>query len=424
MDHTAASKYHIIGDSSYWQKTVTPTPLSSDLPSLVDVAIVGGGILGASLSYWLARAGANAAILERTALAYGATGRNGGFVSIGTAESYPTAIARLGHETARAVLKVTLENQALLRHVLNEEQIPCDYHEPGTLSLALTEDHLIKLKQDIATLQADGVTASLLDRKQVQELVGTPLGPEILGGKFMPGQGVIHPIRLVQGLVETAWHRGARAYAATVLQLSPDGEGMLVQTAQGSLHAGTVIVAVNAWIGEILPSLARLITPVRGQVLTFAPISPVFTVGMSSPITYSGEYWQQRSDGSIVLGGCRAAAPGWDVGVRQNQPTAEVQMALEQVFPRLFPALGGLQVAQRWAGLMAFTPDYLPIVDRVPSLPSVWVVGGFSGHGMPFGIRLGQLLAEAFTSGTWPTALLPFRFDRPTLKSFDRATTE
>ena len=416
FDDTAESERHVHEPPSYWQKTVTPIPLSSDLPSFVDVAIVGGGILGAALSYWLARAGVNAAILERTALADGATGRNGGFLSTGTTEPYSDAIKRLGHETARGVLKVTLENQVLLRHVLNEEQFACDYHEPGTLSLALTEDHLIKLKQDIASLQVDGVTASLLDRKQVQELVGTPLGPEILGGKFMPGQGVIHPIRLVQGLVEAAWNRGARAYAATVLRLSPDGAGVLVQTTQGSLHAGTVIVAANAWIGEILPSLARLITPVRGQVLTYAPYSPVFTVGMSAPITHTGEYWQQRGDGTIVLGGCRAAAPGWDVGVRLNQPTTEVQMALEQIFPRLFPALDGLQVAQRWAGLMAFTPDYLPIVDRLSSLPSVWVAGGFSGHGMPFGIRLGQLLAETFTSGIWPAALLPFRLERPTLK--------
>ena len=73
---------------------------------------------------------------------------------------------------------------------------------------------------------------------------------------------------------------------------------------------------------------------------------------------------------------------------------------IEQVLPQLFPALhsahgeGALRVARRWAGLMAFTADYLPIADRVPGLPNAWVVGGFCGHGMPFGMRLGQLLAQ------------------------------
>ncbi len=114
FDDTAESERHVHEPPSYWQKTVTPIPLSSDLPSFVDVAIVGGGILGAALSYWLARAGVNAAILERTALADGATGRNGGFLSTGTTEPYSDAIKRLGHETARGVLKVTLENQVLL----------------------------------------------------------------------------------------------------------------------------------------------------------------------------------------------------------------------------------------------------------------------------------------------------------------------
>lgn len=127
---------------SYWQETAVPTPLSSDLPSSVDVAIVGGGILGASIGYWLARAGIGAAILERTALAFGATGRNGEFVSSGTAERYSAAIERSGHETARAVLTVTRDSQVLLRRILAEEQIACDYREPGSLSLALGGDQL------------------------------------------------------------------------------------------------------------------------------------------------------------------------------------------------------------------------------------------------------------------------------------------
>ena len=136
---------------------------------------------------------------------------------------------------------------------------------------------------------------------------------------------------------------------------------------------------------------------------------------MAVNITGTGEYWQQTLDSSIVLGGCRAAAPQKDVNVRNSGPTQEVQPALEQVFPRLFPTLSGLSVTQRWAGLMAFTPDYLPIADVVPYMQGVWVVGGFSGHGMPFGMRLGQLLAEAVTSNAVPDALLPFRLTRPTL---------
>ena len=69
----------------------------------------------------------------------------------------------------------------------------------------------------------------------------------------------------------------------------------------------------------------------------------------------------------------------------------------------------------RWAGLMAFTADYLPVTDRAPALPGAWVTGGFCGHGMPFGMRLGQLLAEAAATGARPAELAPLRIDRPTL---------
>ena len=400
---------------SYWQRTSNQVTLSTDLPPTADVVVVGAGLLGAATSYWLARAGLSVVLLERMTPAFGATGRNGGIVSVGPAESYINAVLRLGHETARAIWTLTLENLVLLRQVLAEEGIACDYREPGHLSLALGEDQFAGLTETVTALQADGFAANLLDRAQVQALIDTPLGPEIAGGKLRPENGLVHSARLVQGLVGAAQRHGARACVATVTQVLPEGLGVLIRSPQADLHVGTVIIATNAWIGELLPALAGLVTPVRGQALAYAPIAPVFTTGMSVAITPTGEYWQQTVDGSIVLGGCRAAAPGQDIGIRESQPTTGVQAALEQVIPRLFPQLGGLRVQQRWAGLMAFTPDYLPIADRAPGMPGVWVAGGFSGHGMPFGMRLGQLMCEAVTSGVASDTLAPLRLHRPTL---------
>ena len=97
-DAEIAHRYH--EPLSYWLKTASQPVLSTDLPDTADIAVIGGGLLGAAISYWLARAGRAVVLLERTLPAYGATGRNGGFVSVGLVESYAHAIERHGHGMA------------------------------------------------------------------------------------------------------------------------------------------------------------------------------------------------------------------------------------------------------------------------------------------------------------------------------------
>ncbi|HEY5002749.1 MAG TPA: FAD-dependent oxidoreductase, partial [Ktedonobacteraceae bacterium] len=104
----------------------------------------------------------------------------------------------------------------------------------------------------------------------------------------------------------------------------------------------------------------------------------------------------------------------------ETTPLPIVQTAIETIIPQLFPALVPLHVVQRWAGLLDCTTDSHPIVDSVPTMPHVLVVCGFSGHGMPFGVRFGQLLSEAVMSGTFPTALKPYQLERPTLQKWKR----
>jgi gamma-glutamylputrescine oxidase len=313
---------------SYWQSTSSAVPLSTHLPRRVAVAVVGGGLLGAATCYWLAREGIQVALLERAALASGATGRNGGLMRAGSAESYPDAIAHLGHETAYAVMTLTYESRALLRQVLHEEGIACDYREPGMLKLALNEEQVVHLQKEVEALHVDGFPARLLTRNQVQALIKTPLASEILGGRLLPDQGLIHPARLVQGLMKAAVRRGAQAYQAEVVAVVPDGEGVLMQTSRGQLQAGAVVVAVNAWTSKLLPGLADVIVPVREQMLAYASIEPVFTTGVTADVI-AGEYCQQTGDGSILVGGCGSVAPDEDVGIWENQPTTVVQEAIE-----------------------------------------------------------------------------------------------
>ncbi len=414
--HTAEPSQPVFEPVSYWHRTSPQLTLSPDLPGSVDTLVVGGGLFGAATAYWLARAGQRVALLERVGIAYGASGRNGGFVVAGMHEDYPAALKRLGHTSAKAVLSISYENQAVLRQVLAEEEIDCHYREPGSLGLALGEEQGEEVRQSIEALRTDGFPVQWLERSEVQELIQTPLGAEIVGGKFLPGQALVHSARLIQGLVRAAQRHGARLYQARALRLAQEGQGVRVETTRGSISAGAVVLAVNAWTSELIPEMRDVIVPVRGQILAYDPLPPVFTTAIFALLTETEEYWQQTLDGSIVLGGCRALAPGKDVGIWETSTTPEVQSALEQILPRLFPQLSGLHVAQRWAGLMDFSPDRIPLADHVPGLENAWFVGGLSGHGMPFGMLLGRYLAEAARSGQTPQALWPFALQRPSLQ--------
>lgn len=401
---------------SYWHATATPPVPDDPLPAEADVVVVGGGLLGCWTAYWLARAGVAVTLVERTAIGWGATGRNGGFVGPGTAVSYADAIARYGHEAARALWQLTVDGQALAGRTIAEEWIDCDFRSPGIVSLALDEAELANMGRNIAALRADGFAGEVLDRQEVQDGIRTPLASEIAGGaSFSRAGGQLHSMRYLAGLAAAARRHGARLCQAGVTGLVTEGDWTRVETTAGQIRAQRVVVAVNAWSDELIPALSELIVSTRGQILAYEPVPPVFATGLAASITTSGEYWQQTPDGTIVIGGCRADAPHGDVGVRDLTPTPDVTGAIEAVLPRLLPELTGLRVAQRWAGPMAFTSDYLPVADAAPGLPGVWFAAGFCGHGMPYGPRLGQLLAEAATNGATPDQLAPLRLDRPTL---------
>lgn len=103
----------------------------------------------------------------------------------------------------------------------------------------------------------------------------------------------------------------------------------------------------------------------------------------------------------------------YDIGI-----TDDVQQALDHVLPRLFPKLAGTPITRRWAGMMAFTPDYVPVCDAVPDMPGVWSAGGFCGSGMPFLFVVGKYLAQAAMTMQTPAELAPLSYHRPTLAAY------
>jgi glycine/D-amino acid oxidase-like deaminating enzyme len=391
--------------TSHWHATFTPTPLPLvDLPRHASMVVLGNGVLGATTALWLARAGHAPLVVDRGGPAAGASGRNGGLLVPGTTNGYLETITQLGAAAARDLWAFTAHGVALMKQVIAEEQIACDLAEVGNLNVLIRDEQFQHAAATVERLRADGFAAELLDRVATQEVAGMPLGAEVVGAKLNPLAATLHSAKLVYGLTAAALRHGARRAEATVQQISATADGVTIVTDQGALTAERVIVTANAWSGDVLPELADLITPVRGQVLTAFPEGPRLRTGFGASVTATGEYGQHCADGSFLIGGCRAIADGRDVAVRSLDTSEPVQHALEDCLRRLFPTLATGPIRRRWAGTMGFTPDYLPIIDAAQEVPGVWYAGGFSGHGMPFAAIVAQCLAEAATTGQLPAA--------------------
>jgi gamma-glutamylputrescine oxidase len=381
-------------------------------PESADLVIVGGGVMGLSTAYWLTRAGATPLVIEQEGSGAGATGRNGGFLAVGTTEPYEATIARFGRAAARDLLWVTRDNREVAGHLIAEEEIACDLRPWGLLHLSLGPEEDARLRRNAALLAEDGCATEWLDRGQLASQISTPLDTCITGGMFTPPSAILHSGKLVRGLAVAARRHGASFIRARTLRVEPEGNRARIVTDRGPVVARQALVAVNAWTGGVLPQLRHTIVPVRGQMLAFAPAAPLFRAGITAMWTATEEYWQQTPGGSIILGGCRAVGEGRDERILSTEPSLEVQHALEGVLPALFPRIGPLTVTHRWAGPMAFTPDRLPLIGPLAQLPACWVAGGFSGHGLAMAFTLGRLLAARLSAGHSDPRLGLFALER------------
>lgn len=405
---------------SYWIATGPDwTGSGTALPKHTGVCVLGAGVMGSTLAYWLSRAGLRPLVLERNpGPAMGSSGRNAGRLIQGGNAQHALAIEKFGHAEALAVYRATLVNRDLVREVIAREGLEATRFPTAKLDLAVSEDEALELKRTAEALRADGIAAEWLDLPASREVFGTDLPDTIIGGLYRPDQDAVHSVAYVRGMAAAAERGGAEfACGVTVTSVEPaTGGGWLVTTDAGHVLADQVVVALNAWTPRLLPELAPVITPVRGQLVQTAPVP--FRIpqwGLDRGLVYGG----QAPDGSLLLGGLRNTVPGRDEGVElpegSNTPAFSPELAgrLAEALPSLLPEATGVPVVRAWSGVMAFTPDRCPLVGAWPGADGLWVMAAFNGHGMPYSQVMPEQLAERIRGGRGdgiPAAFDPARF--------------
>jgi sarcosine oxidase, subunit beta len=361
-----------------------------------DVVVVGGGVVGCSVAYHLARVGVtHVTVVDRGG---GSTERaTGGF--------------RAQFATAINVRLSLLSLEKLLRFE-DETGVNPGYAARGYLFVAAQPSQLERLRAALAVQRAAGSNAAR--ELSAAEVLGCnpKLSPEgILGGTFSATDGFLRPTEIQRGYREAAIRLGVGFHASTVRGLRRAGRRIIeVQTDAGNLPCGTVVNAAGPWAAQVaeMAAVALPITPLRRQVAVTAPTD---ALPDSMPMTvYADGFHCRVRDGRVLL--LQPGAPALDPFDVSVDPLW-VEAVAEAGRTRL-PSLRDVPVASSYAGLYEMSPDEHAVLGLADGIENLLLVNGSSGHGVMHSPALGQLAAEVFSLGQARTisasALRPSRF--------------
>ncbi len=350
-----------------------------------EVAIVGGGVMGLSIAYQLAKRGlTDVVVLERGYLAQGASGRNGGGV-------------RMQWSTELNV-RLMLQSIELCRHFAQEIGVNVWFRQGGYLFLGRTEAERAAMEKNIALQNKCGVPTRMLTLDEAREIVPELDTSKIVCACYNPKDGVLFPWPFLWGYAHQALARGVEVHLFTevkAIERERSG-GFRLKTTKGELTARRVINAGGAWS----PEIARLVgvelpnRPHRHEILSTEPLKPWLKPMVS--LLSSGLYFSQSMRGEIVMG---ITTPDHDDGTVKLGSRLLFLTTIARELVALMPRMAQVKVLRQWAGPYDVSPDRQPILGEPPGVKDFFLACGFVGHGFMMAPIIGQLYAEWLTGG-------------------------
>jgi glycine/D-amino acid oxidase-like deaminating enzyme len=385
--------------------------LQKELPSKTQVVVIGGGIAGVSVAYHLAANEVDVVLLEAGEIACRATGRNDGQLLIGTGEPYNRVVSQFGPDGARKILKLVLDNNYGLKHVINTRAPQARLATGGGWHLAQSKNELEELTESARLLEMEGVQSIMVDAEHVSQLFPVE---HFYGALHLPDEGIVNPVELTYGLMSWARGNGAKFYPHhKVKRVLPRGNEHVVHLENGkSIQAAIVVNCTSALNLELDESgyLKENIFPYRGQIIASDPIDSrlidrFFCHAMSSNFGY--EYFRTYQN-RFLIGGMRWSMKGQQEGTIDDTKVASgITSNLYHYVHRHLPTLKDVSFPHVWSGIMAGTKDGLPIVGEIPGQPGVFTLVAFNGYGLSFAFKAAELICDYVLEGRSDHAAAP-----------------
>jgi len=358
----------------------------------VDVAVIGGGIVGAACSYYLAQAGLHVTLIEQE------------FPAARTSGACEGNILLWDKEVSRE-LPLAARSLALWKELVRALDVDFEYHRKGSIMVAENAAGLAALQRKLADLAAVGVAGTFLGERELHA-EEPALAPDLPGGALFPDDGQVDPRYATNALVEGARRLGLQVQAGTVVRRLILGQGRIeaVETSTGRIPAKAVVLAAGVWSREIAAAAGvdLPVHPRKGQIVVVGRAPTVVhrklmeagyvaTVESSAAALQVAMVAESTRAGTLLLGSSRELV-GFD---RQVSPATVAAIAERAL--RFLPGLSSARCIRTYAGLRPFSPDHLPVIGPVTAVDGLYVATGHEGSGICLAPATGRLIAQWIT---------------------------
>ncbi|MBB1521048.1 NAD(P)/FAD-dependent oxidoreductase [Aquipseudomonas guryensis] len=373
---------------SYYAASANPVPARPELQgeTETDVCIIGAGYTGLSTALFLLENGFKVTVLEAAKVGFGASGRNGGQIVNSYSRDIDVIERTVGPKQAQLLGQMAFEGGRIIRERIAKYNIQCDLKDGGVFA-ANTPKHMKHLESQKKLWERYGHTQlELMDAKRIREVVGTDA---YVGGMLDMSGGHIHPLNLALGEAAAVESLGGVIHEQSPAIRVERGANPVVHTPNGRVKAKFVVVAGNAYLGNLLPELSAKSMPCGTQVITTEPLADDVAKSLLpqdycvEDCNYLLDYYRLSGDKRLIFGG------GVVYGARDP---ANIEAIIRPKLLKTFPQLKNVKIDYAWTGNFLLTLSRLPQVGRIGD--NIYYSQGCSGHGVTYTHLAGKVLAE------------------------------
>lgn len=371
-----------------------------------DVIIVGAGISGLSTAYWINKEDPSlkVAIIEKSRLSYGASGRNAGFITCGSVEHFNRMINKHGLKQATEIWKFSETNLRLLQEeIIQDSAEALEFEKNGAYSLAAQENEFEELKEVAKIMTGLDIKTEIFDADQIRERVGAV---NFVGGIKYLDDASVNPVKLVNAIYSKVNVDLIEQTEAIKIEESSEGTRIL-KTDNGDFEAPMILMNLNGYSANLHPYFADKIFATRAQCLMFEKV-PRFMEGPCYANFYL-DYFRQIPSGELLIGGFRQIEKETEVGY-SDHITEPIQNALHNFVKTHLPQYKDAKVTHRWSGIMGFSKDGEPMIGSIPDDPQVFFAGGYTGHGIGLAFHTAKCLVDLVFGREIPSWISARRF--------------